>query len=84
MDGKQARRTGTSGPLGELMDHGVRGGSFEGCGRAVFSVWDALACDYCLLTTVAIRVFTVFTVVGGPQFLECSRAFKVVLAPEGV
>ena len=24
MDGKQARRTGTSSPLGLLMDHGVR------------------------------------------------------------
>lgn len=23
MDGKQARRTGTSGPLGELFDHGL-------------------------------------------------------------
>jgi len=23
IDGKQARRTGTSGPLGEMFDHGV-------------------------------------------------------------
>lgn len=33
LDGKQARRTGSSSPLGQLFDHGVRARCVRGAGR---------------------------------------------------
>lgn len=39
VDGKQARRTGTSGPLGELFDHGLDSYTAALIPSAVFSVF---------------------------------------------
>ncbi|RYR08840.1 hypothetical protein Ahy_B05g076668 isoform H [Arachis hypogaea] len=39
VDGKQARRTNSSSPLGELFDHALAFGSTAMCGRSTFWFW---------------------------------------------
>lgn len=47
IDGKQARRTGTSTPLGELFDHGCDSISTGNCLSLILFVRNNLTSDIC-------------------------------------
>ncbi|KAL9253115.1 Choline/ethanolaminephosphotransferase 1-like protein [Drosera capensis] len=87
VDGKQARRTNSSSPLGELFDHALAFGSTAMCGRNTFWFWVIAAVPfYCATWEHFFTNTLILPVINGPteglMLIYLSHFFTAIVGSE--